>query len=73
MSERLRNLFDEFNTKNVLIIGDVMIDSYIWGKVDRISPEAPVPIINVKKREDRLGGAVRPMNHNRSNIRTDSA
>jgi rfaE bifunctional protein kinase chain/domain len=57
MSERLRNLFDEFNTKNVLIIGDVMIDSYIWGKVDRISPEAPVPIINVKKREDRLGGA----------------
>lgn len=57
MSQRLRNLFDEFNTKNVLIIGDVMIDSYIWGKVDRISPEAPVPIINVKKREDRLGGA----------------
>lgn len=57
MSERLRNLFNEFNTKNVLIIGDVMIDSYIWGKVDRISPEAPVPIINVKKREDRLGGA----------------
>ncbi len=57
MSERLINLFDSFNNKNVLIIGDVMIDSYIWGKVDRISPEAPVPIINVKKREDRLGGA----------------
>lgn len=57
MSDRLINLFDVFNTKNVLIIGDVMIDSYIWGKVDRISPEAPVPIINVKNREDRLGGA----------------
>ncbi len=57
MSERLINLFDSFNNKNVLIIGDVMIDSYIWGKVERISPEAPVPIINVKKREDRLGGA----------------
>lgn len=57
MSERLINLFDSFNNKNVLIIGDVMIDSYIWGKVERISPEAPVPIVNVKKREDRLGGA----------------
>ncbi len=57
MSERLINLFDSFNNKNVLIIGDVMIDSYIWGKVERISPEAPVPIINVKKSEDRLGGA----------------
>lgn len=57
MSERLTSLFDSFNNKNVLIIGDVMIDSYIWGKVERISPEAPVPIINVKKREDRLGGA----------------
>lgn len=57
MSERLINLFDSFNNKNVLIIGDVMIDSYIWGKVERISPEAPVPIINVKTREDRLGGA----------------
>jgi rfaE bifunctional protein kinase chain/domain len=41
----------------VLIIGDVMIDSYIWGKVDRISPEAPVPIVRVTKKEDRLGGA----------------
>jgi rfaE bifunctional protein kinase chain/domain len=41
----------------VLIIGDVMIDSYIWGNVTRISPEAPVPIVNVKKTEKRLGGA----------------
>jgi len=57
MSARLINLFDSFNNKNVLIIGDVMIDSYIWGKVERISPEAPVPIINAHKREDRLGGA----------------
>lgn len=40
-----------------MIIGDVMIDSYIWGKVDRISPEAPVPVVRVTKKEDRLGGA----------------
>lgn len=42
---------------NVLIVGDVMIDSYTWGKVTRISPEAPVPIVAVEKEENRLGGA----------------
>ncbi|MFU8842580.1 MAG: bifunctional heptose 7-phosphate kinase/heptose 1-phosphate adenyltransferase [Bacteroidales bacterium] len=50
-------LFNTFNNLNVLIIGDVMVDSYIWGKVNRISPEAPVPIVEVEKRENRLGGA----------------
>ncbi|HET6226978.1 MAG TPA: bifunctional ADP-heptose synthase, partial [Bacteroidia bacterium] len=40
-----------------LIIGDVMIDSYMWGHVTRISPEAPVPIVAIDKKEDRLGGA----------------
>jgi rfaE bifunctional protein kinase chain/domain len=50
-------LFDSFNQLNVLIIGDVMVDSYLWGKVERISPEAPVPIVSVKSRENRLGGA----------------
>ena len=53
----MNNIFEKFNSLNVLIIGDVMIDSYIWGKVDRISPEAPVPIVRVTKKEDRLGGA----------------
>lgn len=50
-------IFESFKQLNVLIVGDVMIDSYIWGKVDRISPEAPVPVVNVSKRENRLGGA----------------
>ncbi len=50
-------IFDSFNALKVLIIGDVMLDSYIWGAVERISPEAPVPIINVKKKDFRLGGA----------------
>jgi rfaE bifunctional protein kinase chain/domain len=40
-----------------LIIGDVMIDNYIWGKVNRLSPEAPVPIVSVQQKEMRLGGA----------------
>ncbi len=51
------NLFNNFNQLNVLIIGDVMIDSYYYGKVDRISPEAPVPIVSVNKKDNRLGGA----------------
>tara|TARA_R110002049_G_scaffold227347_5_gene399508 strand:- start:6243 stop:7238 length:996 start_codon:yes stop_codon:yes gene_type:complete len=53
----LTDLFRQFNELNVLIIGDVMIDAYYWGKVDRISPEAPVPIVAVEKSEKRLGGA----------------
>ncbi|PBQ30826.1 D-glycero-beta-D-manno-heptose-7-phosphate kinase [Sphingobacteriaceae bacterium] len=55
--ERVREIFKDFNDLNVLIIGDVMIDSYLWGKVSRISPEAPVPIVAVGKKERRLGGA----------------
>jgi rfaE bifunctional protein kinase chain/domain len=50
-------IFNRFRNVNVLIIGDVMVDAYIWGVVERISPEAPVPIINVTKRNYRLGGA----------------
>ncbi len=53
----IKKIFDGFNELNVLIIGDVMLDSYIWGAVERISPEAPVPIVNVKKKDFRLGGA----------------
>jgi len=41
----------------VLVVGDVILDRYVWGKVDRISPEAPVPVVDVKTMEDRLGGA----------------
>ncbi len=55
--ERIRELFKSFNNLNVLIIGDVMIDNYLWGNVNRISPEAPVPIVSVKRKEQRLGGA----------------
>lgn len=53
----LKEIFECFNSIKALIIGDVMIDSYLWGKVERISPEAPVPIVSVSKRENRLGGA----------------
>ncbi len=52
-----KKLFGEFNHLNVMIIGDVMVDSYLWGKVERISPEAPIPIVALRKREHRMGGA----------------
>lgn len=53
----LTALFDRFTKLKVLVIGDVMLDRYIHGKVERISPEAPVPVVNVNRHEDRLGGA----------------
>jgi rfaE bifunctional protein kinase chain/domain len=53
----LKEVFSSFENLKVLIIGDVMLDSYLWGKVERISPEAPVPILHVQKRDKRLGGA----------------
>lgn len=55
--EHIRELFKSFNNLNVLVIGDVMIDNYVWGSVQRLSPEAPVPIVSVQKKEMRLGGA----------------
>lgn len=56
-NEDLHQLFDSFNKLKIIIVGDIMVDSYIWGSVDRISPEAPVPVVTVKKRGNRLGGA----------------
>lgn len=53
----LSNLIEKFSSLRVLVIGDLMVDAYTWGKVNRISPEAPVPVVNVIKRESRLGGA----------------
>ncbi|NUU02419.1 D-glycero-beta-D-manno-heptose-7-phosphate kinase [Herbaspirillum robiniae] len=46
-----------WNTARILIVGDVMLDRYWFGEVNRISPEAPVPVVRVEKREERLGGA----------------
>jgi rfaE bifunctional protein kinase chain/domain len=51
------SLFREFKNQKVLIIGDVMIDTYLWGNVGRVSPEAPVPIVSGVIEENRLGGA----------------
>ncbi len=53
----LTELFEKFNNLHVLIVGDVMVDAYVWGRATRLSPEAPVPVVNVERTEQRLGGA----------------
>ncbi len=53
----LLDIFQKMNDLHVLVIGDVMLDNYWWGSVDRISPEAPVPVVAINRRESRLGGA----------------
>lgn len=50
-------IFPAFEKVNVLVVGDVMIDRYLTGTIDRISPEAPVPVVLLKESENRLGGA----------------
>jgi len=57
MNNSLIKQIEDFKDYTVLIIGDVMIDSYMWGKVERISPETPVPIVSISNKENRLGGA----------------
>ena len=52
-----KQIVDEFKNKRILVLGDVMIDAYLRGNVNRVSPEAPVPIVTLQKEEERLGGA----------------
>ncbi len=51
------SLFKDISKMKVAVIGDIMLDTYWWGNVERISPEAPVPVVAVDKREKRIGGA----------------
>ncbi|MBE0557992.1 MAG: D-glycero-beta-D-manno-heptose-7-phosphate kinase, partial [Proteobacteria bacterium] len=48
---------DAFDACRIVVIGDVMLDCYLWGEVKRISPEAPVPVFQIRKRSEVLGGA----------------
>ena len=57
MSWDLSAVVKSFSGKRVAVVGDLMLDCYVWGKVDRISPEAPVPVVRVEKVNFRLGGA----------------
>ena len=57
MSSDLIQLLTQSRRPRILVVGDVMLDGYVWGEVDRISPEAPIPVLRVDRREERLGGA----------------
>jgi rfaE bifunctional protein kinase chain/domain len=52
-----KNLFLQLRNIKVVVVGDVMLDTYWWGSADRISPEAPVPVVTLEKTEYRIGGA----------------
>src|ERR1051325_6723303 len=53
----VEQILNRFSGKTVLIVGDLMLDEFIWGKVRRISPEAPVPVVDVTEETYRLGGS----------------
>ncbi len=63
---RLKELLTKFKNKRIAVVGDVMLDKYLWGSVGRISPEAPVPIVEVEKETERLGGAANVANNVKS-------
>ncbi|ADC88990.1 rfaE bifunctional protein [Thermocrinis albus DSM 14484] len=55
--ERVRSLLQSFRGLKILVVGDIILDRYVFGRVERISPEAPVPVLEVEREEFRLGGA----------------
>lgn len=57
MDQKLISVLDKFKDKKILVIGDVMLDKYIWGDVSRVSPEAPVQVVKVEKESYSPGGA----------------
>lgn len=57
MGASITSFLENAERTTMLVVGDVMIDAYLWGRVDRISPEAPVPVVHVTERSARLGGA----------------
>ena len=62
-NERFNNIFNNFSGKKIAVIGDVMLDRYFWGSVSRVSPEAPVPVIDLEKETYHLGGAANVANN----------
>ena len=56
-TERVRDLLDAASRVRVLVVGDIMLDQFIWGRVSRISPEAPVPVVEFERESFMPGGA----------------
>ena len=55
--QRARELLSEIGTRHIVVLGDVMLDEFIWGDVTRVSPEAPVPVVDIRRESTHLGGA----------------
>jgi rfaE bifunctional protein kinase chain/domain len=60
---RIKKLFGQFRGKRIGVVGDMMLDRYYWGTISRISPEAPVPVVEVESQSTRLGGAANVANN----------
>ncbi len=59
----LEKIVDQFSKARLLVVGDIIMDEYVWGDVSRISPEAPVPVVDVKQETKMLGGAANVVNN----------
>jgi D-beta-D-heptose 7-phosphate kinase/D-beta-D-heptose 1-phosphate adenosyltransferase len=59
--QRAEEIVSQFRQRNIVVLGDVMLDEFIWGDVSRISPEAPVPVVEVRRESTHLGGAANVM------------
>lgn len=62
-AHRLKEILDKLTGKRIAVVGDLMVDRYYWGSVARISPEAPVPVVEVESESTRLGGAANVANN----------
>ncbi len=60
-NQRLKKIISSFKTNRIAVIGDLILDVYVWGEATRISQEAPVPVVHVNKKTERLGGAANVM------------
>src|SRR5881396_621012 len=55
--QRTETVLRQLRDRNIVVLGDVMLDEFIWGEVTRISPEAPVPVVDIRRESTHLGGA----------------
>ena len=63
MKTKFKHFFDNKKRPSVIVVGDLILDEYIWGSVSRVSPEAPVPILESKSENMALGGAANVANN----------
>jgi D-beta-D-heptose 7-phosphate kinase/D-beta-D-heptose 1-phosphate adenosyltransferase len=66
MNTRLVEIVGRLKAPRIFVLGDLILDKYVWGSVSRISPEAPVPVVNVKGEEYRGGGAAASLGRTRA-------